>query len=104
MDPEASSGEAACERVWAERTSRRLLEPLGARWRHAVGVAERARAVGEAPERDEAELLVAAAYLHDIGYAPELADTGFHAVDGARFVRSAGYERLAGLVAYHSGA
>jgi hypothetical protein len=77
---------------------------LGARWRHTVGVADRARVVGEALERDEAELLVAAAYLHDIGYAPELAQTGFHALDGARFLGSAGHERLAGLVAYHSGA
>ena len=84
--------------------SRRLLEPLAARWRHTVGVAGRARAVGGVLAPDEAELLLAAAYLHDVGYAPELAQTGFHAVDGARFVRAGGHERLAGLVAYHSGA
>jgi hypothetical protein len=60
--------------------------------------------VGEALDRDDAELLVAAAYMHDVGYVPELAQTGLHALDGARFVRSAGHERLAGLVAYHSGA
>jgi hypothetical protein len=33
---------------------------------------------------------------------PQLAKTEFHPLDGARFVRSAGHERLAGLVAYHS--
>jgi putative nucleotidyltransferase with HDIG domain len=104
MDPEASYGAATSELVWAEQTARRLLEPLGARWRHTVGVADRARAVGKALAQGEAELLIAAAYLHDIGYAPEVAQTSFHAVDGARFVRSAGHERLAQLVAYHSGA
>lgn len=104
MDTEVSSGGAESEPLWAERLSRRLLEPIAERWRHTLGVAARARMVGEALERDHAELLLAAAYLHDIGYAPELAQTGFHPVDGARFVRATGRERLAGLIAYHSGA
>jgi HD superfamily phosphodiesterase len=81
-----------------------LLEPLGKRWRHTLGVVERARAVGEVLTPDEAELLVAAAYLHDVGYAPELRETGFHPLDGARFIRSSGRERLAGLVAFHCSA
>lgn len=51
---------------------------------------------------DELEVLLAAAYLHDVGYAPELMRAGFHPLDGARFVREAGHERLAGLVAHHS--
>jgi hypothetical protein len=46
--------------------------------------------------------LVAAAYLHDIGYAPSLRCTGLHQLDGARYLRSLGAERLAGLVAHHS--
>ena len=33
---------------------------------------------------------MAAAWLHDIGYAEELLDTGFHPLDGARFLASAG--------------
>ena len=49
-------------------------------------------------------MLVAAAYLHDIGYAPEVAVTGFHPLDGARHLRALGYERLAGLVTHHTGA
>jgi hypothetical protein len=48
--------------------------------------------------------LIAAAYLHDLGYAPALVETGFHGLDGARHLRALGQERLAGLVAYHSGA
>ncbi|MEO8969435.1 MAG: HD domain-containing protein [Solirubrobacteraceae bacterium] len=98
----ASIGVADSESVWAERVSRRLLEPLGARWRHTTGVVKRARVVGAALERGDSDVLMAAAFLHDIGYAPELAQTGFHPVDGARFVRACGYERLAGLVAFHS--
>ncbi len=46
--------------------------------------------------------LVAAAYLHDVGYAPALRQTGCHAVDGARHLRSLGHERLARLVAHHA--
>ena len=49
-------------------------------------------------------MLVAAAYLHDVGYAPELVVTGFHPLDGARHLEALGHERLAGLVAHHTGA
>jgi hypothetical protein len=46
---------------------------------------------------------VAAAWLHDIGYAPQLAETGFHPLDGARFLRRVDVdERVVSLVAYHS--
>jgi hypothetical protein len=51
----------------------------------------------------ERDVLVAAAYLHDLGYAPSLARTGLHALDGARHLRALGRKRLAGLIAYHSG-
>jgi hypothetical protein len=37
----------------------------------------------------------------DIGYAPSLKKTGFHPLDGAYYIRSCGYERLASLVAHH---
>ena len=49
-------------------------------------------------------VLVPAALLHDVGYAPSLAVTGFHPLDGARFVRDAGFLELASLVAHHTGA
>ena len=87
---------------WAESHAGDLLRPLGRRWRHAQAVADTARelAIGLTPE--DGDELVAAAYLHDVGYAPELAVTGFHPLDGARHLRSLGHERLAGLVAHHT--
>src|SRR5262245_24912612 len=82
-----------------------LLPPLGNRWLHVQAVAYRAaEAAVTVPEPDR-DLLVAAAWLHDIGYAPELAHTGFHPVDGARYVVRSGFPaRLAALVAHHSAA
>jgi hypothetical protein len=47
---------------------------------------------------------VAAAFLHDVGYAQALNRLGFHPVDGAQFLRAHGQEWLASLVAHHSGA
>lgn len=53
----------------------------------------------------DAELLAAAAWLHDVGYAPELAATRFHPLDGARWLRAEGWPAaVVSLVAYHSGA
>ncbi|MFC8046530.1 HD domain-containing protein [Nocardia sp. NPDC057353] len=74
---------------------------LPRRLAHVVGVAEQAaRATAVA---DDPALLVAAAWLHDIGYAPALARLGFHPIDGAVFLRDRGAdERLCGLVANHS--
>ena len=52
---------------------------------------------------DDGEVLVGAVLLHDIGYAPDLARTGFHALDGARYLRRVGSpDRLVNLVAHHS--
>ncbi|WP_222131274.1 HD domain-containing protein [Pseudonocardia sp. C8] len=80
-----------------------LERALPRRWRHVQGVARRAEAV--AGHLDDGELLVTAAWLHDIGYAPELAETGFHPLDGARALRELGVgARLWGLVAHHSAA
>ncbi len=90
--------------AWAETEARSLLATTGDRWQHTEGVARQARRVASALPAQEGEVLVAAAYLHDVGYAPSLNATGFHPLDGARHVASRGMPRLAGLVAYHSGA
>lgn len=88
--------------AWARAHAEQFMSPLGRRWAHAQAVA--ARAASLPFWGAERELLVAAAYLHDIGYAPELAATGFHALDGARHLRSLGDEDLARLVAHHTNA
>jgi HD superfamily phosphodiesterase len=87
--------------VWSVVQAETLLSPLGNRWLHVQGVAERARWIGQTFDEDERAYLLAAAYMHDIGYAPALKRTGFHPVDGAYYLRSCGYERLACLVAHH---
>ncbi|WP_416484467.1 HD domain-containing protein [Streptomyces sp. CL12] len=89
---------------WATQVAEtELSAALPRRWAHTQGVAQRAtglrRLVGE-----NDSLLIAAATLHDVGYAPRLAVTGFHPLDGARFLRDehGADERLARLVANHS--
>jgi putative nucleotidyltransferase with HDIG domain len=92
------------ERLRARGIAERLLaEPLPRRWAHSVGVGRKAESIADV-FGDDAELLVSAAYLHDVGYAPDVAVTGFHALDGARYLRDVvGAEaRLCSLVAYHS--
>jgi hypothetical protein len=86
----------------AERLARALLCSQPARWRHVAAVARRAATVATKVARNEADLVVAGAWLHDIGYADELVATGFHHLDGAVYLAGQGEERLAGLVAYHS--
>ena len=80
-----------------------LAEPLPRRWKHCLGVAERARTIALVLGED-ADLLEAAAVLHDIGYAPDLAKTGFHPLDGARYLRDVANadQRVINLVAHHS--
>lgn len=81
----------------------RLLETsLPTRWSHVVGVASTAVDVTEELQID-ADDLVEAAWLHDVGYAPSLVRTGLHALDGARYLRELGWDRgVVTLVAHHS--
>jgi HD domain len=88
-------------KVWAEKQASDLIAPLGNRWLHVQGVVRKAQCVAEILPQDDRPYLIAAAYLHDIGYAPSLKKTGFHPLDGAYYMRSCGYERLASLVAHH---
>jgi putative nucleotidyltransferase with HDIG domain len=89
---------------WASRLAQaELSDPLPRRWVHSQGVAARASALASVVGQDSG-LLRAAAVLHDVGYAPRLAITGFHPLDGARFLRDehGADERLCRLVANHS--
>lgn len=88
-------------------TAGRLAEQLLAadlprRWSHVSAVAAKAEYVAERLSLP-ADVLVSAAWLHDIGYAPDVVDTGFHPLDGARYLRARGVdERVVSLVAHHS--
>jgi len=90
--------------VWAAEESRARLAPLGSRWVHCRGVAARAKEIEAVVAPDHRGVLVAAAYLHDVGYARELVRCDFHPLDGAYWLRAQGLDRLAGLVAHHTGA
>ena len=81
-----------------------LAEDLPRRWRHVVAVGQKAERLGPLLlERSECDILVASAWLHDVGYSPRLAVTGFHPLDGARWLRQRGVdERIVALVAHHS--
>lgn len=76
---------------------------MARRWAHVQGVGQRATELTSTVAPADRELLVAAAWLHDVGYAPDLVDTGLHSLDGARYLRRNGYpQRLVGLVAHHT--
>jgi hypothetical protein len=66
------------------------------------GVVATARRIDRLLTGDDRIHLLAAAYLHDVGYAPEVVRTGFHPLDGALYLRALGHDRLACLVAHHS--
>lgn len=88
----------ACRRLARERVG-----TLGERWKHVGAVGRMADALVD--NGDLAGEVGCAAWLHDIGYAPSLAVTGFHPLDGARFLFAADAPKaVVSLVAYHSGA
>jgi hypothetical protein len=89
---------------WTQHLAQGLLQaPLPRRWAHVRGVAGQARSLAPILGAD-ADLLEAAAWLHDIGYAPGLVATGFHPLDGARYLRDTQHAdaMLCRLVAHHS--
>ena len=89
----------------AERRAGELLGIGTPRWHHSAGVAAAAASLARLFSEEDAELLIAAAWLHDIGYCAQLLDTGFHPLDGARHLRALGAsDRLCRLVANHTGA
>jgi putative nucleotidyltransferase with HDIG domain len=84
---------------------RLLADELPRRWAHTQGVAARARELATILG-DRSELIEAAAFLHDIGYCSAVRSTGFHPLDGARYLRDVlGADNvICQLVAHHTGA
>jgi hypothetical protein len=90
--------------MWArEQAAALLTAQLPRRWSHVQGVADRTGIANPMFTDHDGELLTAAAVLHDIGYSPQVAKTGFHSIDGAWALRDVTTNtRLVALVAYHS--
>ena len=88
---------------WARDVAQSLLATaLPRRWAHVQGVADKAEHVAVSLALDS-EVVVAAAWLHDVGYAPSVRDTDFHPLDGATYLAGRGAsERVVNLVARHS--
>lgn len=91
--------------VDASAVATELLDGVGTRLAHSRMVAHQARRVVALLDVPWSAALLDAAWLHDIGYAPALAITGFHPLDGARWLRTNGWPaEVCGLVAWHTGA
>lgn len=89
----------------ATETAEVLVAPLGRRWQHVQAVAARAAELSVTVAAEDREILIAAAWLHDVGYAPSINHTGLHPLDGARYLRANGWpDVIVNLVAHHSGA
>lgn len=92
VDPEVARKRAAA-----------LLSATGDRWLHTQTAAAAAREAAITVAEEDQRLLVASAWLHDIGYFHPKPPTGFHPVDGALLLVDEGWpRRLASLVAHHS--
>lgn len=83
-----------------------LADTLPRRWAHTVGVAAAAERLASVLAPHNADVIVAAAWLHDIGYAPAVATTGFHPLDGATYIarNAPALTETVSLIAHHSGA
>jgi putative nucleotidyltransferase with HDIG domain len=90
----------------ARMIAEQRLGSVAPRWAHVQGVAGAAELMATSLATIEAEAVVAAAWLHDVGYAPSVRrSASFHPVDGALFVRAQGFPAVVvSLVAYHTGA
>jgi putative nucleotidyltransferase with HDIG domain len=81
------------------------LAGLPRRLAHVRGVAAAAERLAVRLDSTESDCVVAAAWLHDVGYSESVRATSFHPVDGAAFVLAQGFpEAVVSLVAYHTGA
>jgi putative nucleotidyltransferase with HDIG domain len=80
-----------------------LASELPRRWLHVRAVAAKAQRVALVLDPPDREVLVAAAWLHDVGYASDIVASGFHPLDGARWLAERGFHpRVTALVAHHS--
>jgi len=100
-------GPARLGDVWdveqAQEIARDLVASIEPRWSHLQAVGRLAEEL--AARKGIPEHVVAAAWLHDIGYGERINARGFHPLDGAVYLRSVGAPAdVVALVAWHTGA
>lgn len=84
--------------------AREYVAELGDRWAHLSAVGRLAERLAGASDFVPVDV-VSAAWLHDIGYAPSLANSGFHPLDGAWYLQDVGAPATVfTLVAHNMGA
>jgi hypothetical protein len=82
-----------------------LLRGVASRFAHSAMVAQQADRVGHLVGRRWGSAPTEAAWLHDVGYSRKLVSTGFHPLDGARWLRDHGWPiETCRLVAWHTAA
>jgi len=82
-----------------------LLGDVGTRLPHSRRVAGQASIISDFLEDRWSGAVVDAAWLHDIGHSPAVSSSGFHPLDGARWLREQGFSLdTCSLVAWHTGA
>jgi putative nucleotidyltransferase with HDIG domain len=86
----------------AKQLAKSLLRgELPMRWLHTQRVAATAEVL--AAGLQDADIVITSAWLHDVGYASRLIDSGYHPLDGARYLRREGWpDEIQNLVAHHS--
>lgn len=96
-------GRGQTQGVAAADMAASLLAKMEDRLAHSRMVAEQAWRARHLVDARWGAVLVDAAWLHDVGYSPAAADTGFHPLDGARWLRGEGWpDDLCRLVAWHT--
>ncbi len=80
-----------------------LLQGQDQRLAHVAAAAKAASYVALRVPSSQADTIVAAAWLHDIGFATSLRRSGFHPLDGAIYLQDLGWGApVVSLVAHHS--
>jgi hypothetical protein len=101
--PDVDRAISAHERSSAAVLARGLLQGIGTRLAHSAAVVAQIQTVLPFLELGWRSAVSDAAWLHDIGHSPEIAATGFHPLDGARWLSDNGWPTdTCRVVAWHT--